>query len=331
MNRPSPSGSRQGHPVNPFAHNVAGETLPPGARIGLGAAAFGREGVTETDAEECVHTAWEQGIRYFDVAPMYGSGRAEVRLGRALAGQRRDDFVLSSKVGRLVEGAPDLASEGTGWTFDFSADAIKRSVEASLARLELDRIDILFIHDPDNHWETAITEAWPVLEDLRRQGVVRAVGAGMTRVPLLTRFAQETSMDIFLLAGRYSLLDTEGMNELLPLCHEKGISVLIAQALHGGLIDGVTDAQFHYAPVDAATRAKVERIAAICHAHGIPTAAAAIQFPLAHPGVTGMLTGPATAAQLRSNLTWFTTPIPPELWAELKAAGLLPETAPVPS
>lgn len=311
--------------MNPFELNVINTP------IGYGTAGMSRPESSETVAAEVFRTAWDAGIRYFDTAPMYGSGLAEVRLGRMLAGVPRDEYVLSSKVGRLVEGAPAPAAAGTGWVFDFSADGIKRSVEASLTRLGVDRIDILFIHDPDNHWETAISEAWPVLEELRSQGVVRAVGAGMTRVPLLMRFARETSMDIFLLAGRYTLLVTEGMDELLPLCQEKRISVVVAQSLHGGLIDGVANPQLHYQPVDAETRNKVARIAAICHAHGVPTAAAAIRFPLAHPTVTGVLTGPETGEQLRSNLGWLYTAIPPEVWTELKAASLLPEDAPVPA
>lgn len=313
------------NPFDPFELNVVD------APVGYGTAGMSRPGSSENVAAEVFRTAWKAGIRYFDTAPMYGSGLAEVRTGRMLAGVPRDEYVLSSKVGRLVEGAPAPASAGTGWVYDFSADGIKRSVEASLTRLGVDRIDILFIHDPDNHWETAISETWPVLEDLRSQGVVRAAGAGMTRVPLLTRFARETSMDIFLLAGRYTLVVTEGMDELLPLCQEKRISVVVAQSLHGGLIDGAPNPQLHYQPVDAETRAKVERIAAICHTHGVPTAAAAIQFPLAHPAVTGVLTGPETGEQLRSNLGWLHTAIPPEVWTELKAAGLLPEDAPVPA
>ncbi|MGI8482953.1 MAG: aldo/keto reductase [Thermomicrobiales bacterium] len=311
--------------MNPFELNALPEP------VGYGTTGMIQPESTDQSAADVFRTAWDAGIRYFDTAPMYGSGLAEVRIGRMLAGVPRNDYVLSSKVGRLVEGASAPNAAGTDWVFDFSADGIKRSVEASLNRLGLDRIDILFIHDPDNHWETAITEAWPVLEDLRSQGVVRAVGAGMTRVPLLTRFARETSMDIFLLAGRYTLLATEGMDELLHLCQEKRISVVVAQSLHGGLIEGVPNPQLHYQPIDEETCARVARMAEICHAHGVSTAAAAIQFPLAHPAVTGLLTGPATGEQLRSNLGWLRTTIPAEVWTEFKAAGVLREDAPVPA
>jgi D-threo-aldose 1-dehydrogenase len=299
------------------------------ARVGLGCAAIGHREVTEVDARGCVETAWEGGIRYLDTAPMYGAGLSEYRVGRALSGQPRDTFVISSKVGRLVDD-PGPDGVGTSFSFDFTADGIRRSVDASLRRLGMDRIDILFIHDPDAHWETAINEAWPVLEELRSQGVVRAVGAGMTQAPMLARFARETSMDLFLLAGRYSLLDRDALAELFPVCVDKGMGVLVAQSMHGGLIDGVPNPMLYYRPVDDETRAKVSRIAAICHAHGIPTAAAAIQFPLGYPAVKGVLTGPASAAQARQNLSWLATTIPPQVWADLKAEGLLESDTPVP-
>lgn len=312
--------------MNPFELNE-GEAV---ARVGLGCASFARPYSTDADAEGGIRLAWERGIRYFDVAPMYGSGAAEHRLGMNLAGQPRDSFVVSSKVGRIVDD-PDQNGVGTGWHFDFTADGIRRSIEASLRRLRMDRIDILFIHDPNDHWQTAIDEAWPVLEDLRSQGTVRAVGAGMTQAPMLARFARETSMDLFLLAGRYSLLDRTALAELFPTCREKGMGVLVAQALHGGLIDGVPDPQLYYRPITEETRARVERIAAVCHAHGVPTAAAAIQFPLAHPAVTGLLTGPSNAEQLAQNLAWLQTDVSAGVWSALKDAGLLEPDTPTPA
>ncbi len=310
--------------MNPFERNKADVN-----RVGLGGTGYATPECTAADAEACIQEAWERGIRFFDTAPMYGAGLSEHRLGKALAGQPRNAFVISSKVGRLVDD-PNANGVGTTFHFDFTRDGIKRSIEASLARLNVDRIDILLIHDPDQNWETAINEAWPVLDDLRRQGAVRAIGAGMTQAPMLARFARETSMDIFLLAGRYSLLDRDALVELFPLCVDKGIGVLVAQALHGGLIDGAPDPQLYYQPIDAATREKVDRIAAICHAYGIPTAAAAIQFPLAHPAVTGLLTGPANLGQLRQNLAWLGTGVPSSVWDELKREGLLEADTPTP-
>lgn len=309
---------------------TVGKTALTIPRVGLGAAALSWE--TQDVAISCVTSAWESGVRSFDTAPMYNNGRSEWLLGQVLAGVPRDEFVLSTKVGRLVRGnAPEHALVGDSWEFDFSADAIKRSIEHSLTRLGLDRIDILYIHDPDNHWETAINEAWPVLDDLRSQGVVKAVGAGMTQVPMLQRFAQETTMDIFLLAGRYSLLDNTAHPDLFSLTQERNISVMIAQAMHGGLIEGVPNPQIYYQPVDEATQARVATIAGICRSHGVPMAAAAIQFPLAHPAVTGVLTGPANPEQLRQNLSWLNVEIPDDLWADLKRAGILREDIPVPT
>jgi D-threo-aldose 1-dehydrogenase len=310
--------------VNPYELNAT--TVP---RVGLGCASISREWSTAEDAAETVAAAWERGIRYFDVAPMYGNGLAEHRLGQALAGKPRDSYVLSSKVGRIVD-EPNADGVGIGWHFDFTADGIKRSLEASLARLGTDRIDLLLIHDAGGHWETAISEAWPVLEDLRGQGVVRAVGAGMTQAPMLARFARETSVDYFLLAGRYSLLDRTALDELFPRCVERGMGVLVAQMLHGGLIEGVPNPQIYYRPVPPEIAARVERIAAVCRDHGVPMAAAAIQFPLAHPAVRGIITGPGTREQVRQNLCWLEVEIPAALWAGLKREGLLEPDVPVP-
>lgn len=296
-------------------------------QLGFGTAQMEMDG--SAVSERTIELAWERGIRYFDTAPLYGSGLVERRLGAALAGQPRDSFVISTKVGRTVDN-PDLDGVGVACHFDFTTEAVERSIEASLHRLGMDRIDLLFIHDPDDHWETVINEAWPVLEAMRDQGVVRAIGAGMTQAPMLARFARETSMDIFLLAGRYSLLDRDALDELLPVCLERGSSVIVAQALHGGLIDGVPNPHLYYKPVTQETRARVDRIAKICHGNGIPTAAAAIQFPLAHPAVSGLLTGPLTAEQLRENLSWLETDVPEAVWSELKRDGFLSPSTPVP-
>lgn len=308
-----------------FARNTRDDV----AQLGLGCAAIGQEHVSDDDAQQCVRNAWEAGIRTFDVAPMYGAGRAEVRLGRALAGMPRDTYSLSTKVGRLVDDR-DPAGIGSGIHFDFSADGIRRSLEASLARLGVDRIDLVLIHDPDNHWHQAITEAWPVLEEWRAQGVVRAVGAGMNQAPMLERFARETTMDVFLVAGRYTLLDQTALDGLFPICAERGMRAMIAQSLHGGLIESDPRPTIYYQPVDDATKARVAAITGICHAHGIPTEAVALRFPLGHPVVHGVLTGPATPSQLPHNLAWWSTTVPPDVWTDLQALGLLGADVPVP-
>jgi D-threo-aldose 1-dehydrogenase len=270
-------------------------------------------------------------MRYFDTAPMYGSGQSERLLGRMLSGKPRDEYVLSTKVGRLVRpGHPDTATTGADWIYDFSRDGVLTSLDESMRRLGVDRVDMVFIHDPDNYWQQALDGAWPTLAQLRDEGVIRAVGVGMTQAPMLARFIRETDIDVVLAAGVYSLLDTQAAEELLPEAQRHAVSVITAQALHGGLIDGVPNPQFRYRPVDDEIRAKVARIAAICHEHDIPTAAAALQFPLAHPAVDCVLTGPASTTQLHENLAWATQPIPPRVWDRLREEALLPADAPVP-
>ena len=317
--------------MDPFARVPVGTTGLRISQLGFGSAAIGDPQVSEADAEATVRAAWDAGVRTFDTAPMYGNGRAEFRLGRALASYPRDEYVLSTKVGRLVQGHEDGGGIGTDWVYDLSDDGIRRSVAASLRRLGADRIDVLLIHDPDDHPDAALNEAYPVLADLRAQGVVSAIGFGMTQVPLPVRFARETDMDVLLLAGRYTLLDTTAAEELLPLCAERGVSVLNAQSLHGGLIEGQRDPRFHYQPVDPATQAKVETIREICDRYGVPTAAPAIQFPLAHPAVVSVLTGPSSAGQLIGNIAWAEMEIARDLWTDLKREGILTEDLPVPT
>ena len=317
--------------MDPFARVPVGSTDRQITQLGLGAAALGGDLATDADAEATVRIAWDAGIRYFDVAPMYGNGAAEIRLGRVLAAYPRDEYVLSSKVGRLIPGHEDGDGAGERWAYDFSADGVRRSFAASLTRLGVDRIDILLIHDPDDHYDAALSEAYPVLADLRGQGVVGAIGFGMTQIPLPVRFVRETDMDVLLLAGRYTLLDTEGADELLPLCVERGVSVLNAQSLHGGLIEAQADPRFHYQPVDPATEAKVDTIRQICDRYGVPTAAVAIQFPLAHPAVAAILTGPSTGDQMAGNIAWARMEIADALWVDLKEVGILGEDIPVPS
>jgi D-threo-aldose 1-dehydrogenase len=312
------------------AHPPRLPSLPSLPSLAFGTAGIGRPHVPPRTAADTLRQAWDAGLRYFDTAPMYGSGRAERRLGRFLTGLPRDDYLLSTKVGRLVRPDGDGGAERR-WVFDFSADAVRRSVDESLERLGVDRVDLLYLHDPDDHWREAIEQAWPALAELRDQGVVRAVGVGMNQAAMLTDFVREASPDVVLMAGQYSLLDRTALDALLPACQERDVAVVVAQALHGGLIDGVTGATFHYGPVDDETARRAAAIAAVCRAHGVPTAAAALRFPLGHPAVTTVLTGPETAAQLRQNARWARWPVPPGLWTDLVEAGLLTATAPVPT
>jgi D-threo-aldose 1-dehydrogenase len=211
-------------------------------RLGLGTAPLAGlyEAVDDDTAHATVDRAWELGVRFFDTAPYYGSGLGERRLGEALRARPRDEYVLSTKVGRLLRpgesgwhGAPQLEAY-----FDFSHDAVLRSLEQSLERLGLDRVDIALVHDPDNHYDDAIAGAFPALERLRDEGVVRAIGAGMNQTEMLCRFAREADPDCFLVAGRYTLLDRSAADELLPLCEQRGIAVIAGGVFNSGVLAG---------------------------------------------------------------------------------------------
>ncbi|MEZ0110065.1 D-threo-aldose 1-dehydrogenase [Catenulispora sp. EB89] len=304
-------------------------TLP---RLGFGAAAIANDGVGLGQALDCVEAAWDSGMRYFDTAPMYGAGHSERLLGLALRGRPRAEYVLSTKVGRLVRPShPDTEQTGADWIYDFSREGILTSLEESLLRLGVDSVDMLYIHDPDDHWREALEQAWPTVARLRDEGVVCAVGVGMVQAPMLARFIRETDLDLVLAAGVYTLLDTQALDELLPEAERRGVTVVAAQSLHGGLIDGVADAMFRYRPVDEQTRAKAARIAKVCHEFGVPTAAVALQFPLGHPAVRCVLTGPDSPGQLAQNLEWAARPVPAGVWTRLREEGLLSEETPVPS
>ena len=274
-----------------------------------------------------IEAAWDAGIRYFDTAPLYGFGLSEQRLGAVLRTKPRDEFVISTKVGRLLRtGAP--AEPGQAWkgtplvnpVFDFSYDATMRSVDESLNRLRLGRVDVLLIHDPDQHFEQALSGAYRALDRLRAEGTVRAIGAGMNQAEMLARFAREADFDCFLLAGRYTLLDRGGAMELLPLCLERGISVIAGGVFNSGIL-AESGPRLHYnyeqAPPEVISRA--HRIKSTCERHGVDVKAAALQFPLRHPAVVSVLTGCRSAAELEENVRLFNAPIPVELWKELDA------------
>jgi D-threo-aldose 1-dehydrogenase len=216
--------------------------------------------------------------------------------------------------------------------FDYSRDGVLRSVEASLSRLGLDRIDILYIHDPDDHWQAAIEGAYPALHDLREQGVVGAIGAGMNQAEMLARFAREGDFDVFLVAGRYTLLDQAALPELLPLCVQKGIAVVAGGAMNSGLLaDPKPGARFNYSPAPADLVARAQRIRAVCDGHDVPIKAAAIQFALAHPAVVSLVAGVRTVEHFDDYPRYLATPIPDDLWVELRTEGLIRPDAPVPA
>jgi D-threo-aldose 1-dehydrogenase len=308
--------------------------------LGLGCAPIGNlyEGITDDDANTVVHAAYDAGIRFFDTAPLYGHGLSERRLGAALAAFPRELVTVATKVGRLlVPDDPSAAQAPTIFTdvpsvhpvFDFSADGAHRSLEASLGRLGLDRVDIVHVHDPDDHAEEALAGAFPALRRWRDEGVVGAIGAGMNQAPMLARFVREAGVDCVLLAGRYTLVDQSGLDDLLPLCEREGVSVIAAGVFNSGLLaDPSPGAHFFYEPAPAAMVARAQQLAAVCGRHGVPLTAAALQLPKAHPAVTCVLTGVQTVDELRSNIADFERPVPAALWDDLRREGLLDDRVP---
>ena len=316
-------------------NTVAAAGRVPGTRLPAVATALGIGGgplgglfrhVPEEDACAAVERAWEHGLRLFDVAPLYGHGRAERLLGSVLRAKPRDSFVLSTKVGRLLRptggsGRSDFADADPGRepVFDYSADGVRRSLEESLERLGLDRVDVVYIHDPEEHLDQAIGEAMPALTRLREEGVVAAVGVGTNVASTLARFAGETDIDCALLAGRVTLLDRSGADEALPRCAERGIAVVAGGVFNSGILADPSPAgTYDYAPPDEALRRRADELGERCAAHGVPLAAAAMQFPLRHPAVAAVVVGVRSPAEVDADVAAFETEIPEQLWQELE-------------
>lgn len=293
-------------------------------RMGLGTGYLGAEEFSVEQGIATIQAAWDQGIRLFDTAPLYAGGRSEERLGQGLAGKPRDEYVISTKVGRLLNKAPGVP------TFDFSRDGVLRSLETSLERLQTDRIDILHIHDPDNHVEQAIEEAYPTVEELRRQGVVRAIGAGMNQWQVLTRFANEADFDCFLLAGRYTLLEQTSL-EFLELCRQKGIGILLGGVYNSGILatGAVEGARYQYRTAPDAMMEKTRRLQEVCARHGVALNAAALHFAQFPPAVTSLVVGAVSPAEVNANVAALRASIPAAFWADLRASGLVEAAAPL--
>jgi D-threo-aldose 1-dehydrogenase len=320
--------------------------LPLQPSLGFGGAVIAglHRWVDEETALAAVNTAWDVGIRYYDTAPHYGLGLSERRLGMVLRDRPRDEFTISTKVGRLLVPSPELA--GTRDTegfdvpadyrreWDFSADGVRRSLESSLDRLGLDRVDIVLMHDPDDHWEQAVGEAYPALHELRAQGVVRSIGAGMNQWEMLERFVRETEVDTLMLAGRYTLLEQSALDTMLPLCVERKVAVLAAGVFNSGLLAvdrPPADANYNYEAAPSELHARALRIGAVCARHGVSVPHAAIAFVAAHPAVSSVVLGARDAAQVTRNAELFAKPVPAELWPDLVESGLLRVDAPVPA
>ena len=307
-------------------------------RLGLGTGPLGGW-PTVVPADQAIATierAWQLGIRYFDTAPMYGHGLSEEHLSAVLPSLTRDQFVLSTKVGRLlVPGIPDdplfdgVLERDT--RFDFSADGTLRSLVESRARLGLDAIDIALIHDPDDHHEEALSGAYETLAELREEGTIKAVGVGMNWSGPLSRFILERDFDCMLLAGRYTLLEQDALDDVLPAAIDRNVSILAAAVYNSGLlIDPGPDSYYNYerAPEVLIERARELRDA--CLAFDVPLRLAAIQFPLHHSAVACVVVGARSPEEVEENVRMLETPIPPELWVHLKERGLVRADAPTP-
>ncbi len=319
--------------------------------FGFGTAPVGnifRE-IDDATSDSMFQRAWDAGVRYYDTAPMYGHGLSEIRTGQSLRWKKRDDYILSSKVGRILKPAKRETINFSPWVngaafnmqFDYSYDGTMRSVEDSMQRMGLERMDICFIHDIDvftrgkdqpEVFKAAMDGSWKALSKLRDEGVVKAIGVGVNEWEVCHAALQARDFDCFLLAGRYTLLEQDALNDFLPLCEARGAAVVVGGGFNSGILatGAVEGAKYNYSPAPAAIIEKVKKIEAVCAAHKVPLPAAALQFVVAHPAIPSFIAGTRTVAQLDQNLAWFSHPIPAAFWADLKANGLLRQDAPVP-
>jgi D-threo-aldose 1-dehydrogenase len=320
-------------------------------RLGLGGAplsgmtlAGGMYGGSAHDeAVKIIRRAHELGVRYFDTAPLYGDGRSEVRFGTALSQMPRGSFVISTKVGRVLnlkdpkkgdaagpDGLPALEAK-----FDLTRDGIMRSLEESLKRLKMDRVEILLLHDPDveDLEDAANRTAFPAMIELREQGVVKAIGCGMNIWEMPARFIRRFDLDVVLLAGRYTLLDHQALPEFLPLCEKRGVKIVVGGPYNSGILarDLSKPVTFNYAQAPQDLVEKARKLKAVCDRHKVDLKAAALQFVLAHPAIATAIPGAQTVAELEQNFAGVSAPIPAQMWAEMKREGLLPQSAPTPA
>jgi D-threo-aldose 1-dehydrogenase len=322
--------------LDPFASATLGGTGVRVTRLGLGTAALGGWpcAVPREQAVATLERAWEHGVRYFDTAPFYGHGLSERNIGAALGGRDRRSYTLSTKVGRvlvpgkpvdaLYEGVPDLVP-----VFDFSAAGVLRSLEDSRARMGIAQIDVAFIHDPDDHHEAALSGAYEQLAALRAEGVIGAIGVGMNHSEPLARFLHEADFDCMLVAGRYTLLEQDSLDDLFPAARERGASIIAGAVFNSGLlVDPGEGSTYDYAPAPRRVIERAGRIREVCERHGVPLRTAALQFPLLHPQVACVLAGARTTEEVDDTVALLRHEVPSELWEELKRTGLMREDAP---
>jgi len=334
-----------------LARRKVGRTQLDVSVLGLGGAPLGNlfEVLSNRQTLATVAAAHDAGVGHFDMAPQYGHGVAEHRMGHVLREKDRQTFTLSTKVGRLLVPARSDEIHRGNWkrtqdfkiVHDYTYDGVMRSIEDSYHRLGMNQIDIALIHDVDvaHHgdaydamFKQAIEGAVPALQELRKAGVIKAIGIGVNEVGPCVQFARNADLDCYMLAGRYSLLEQDGLDELFPLAEAQGFSFLIAGPYKSGILaTGATPGATHdYRAAPRQIIEKVNRLSAICARHDTPLAAAAIQFPLGQPRVASVVTGAVRAQEIVQNVELMSHVIPPQLWVELRAEGLLSEQAPVP-
>ncbi|MFD4945200.1 aldo/keto reductase [Streptomyces sp. NPDC058239] len=311
--------------------------------LAFGAAALGNlfTEMTDEQAAAALDAAWNHGIRSFDTAPHYGLGLSERRLGTALGIRPRNEYTVSTKVGRLLEPASGVVGDDLANGFavpathrrvwDFSADGVRRSLDDSLTRLGLDHVDIVYLHDPDDHGKQALDEAYPALERLRAEGMVKAIGLGMNQPSMPARFVRETDVDVVLLAGCYTLLEQSGLHELLPLAAERGVSVVAGGVFNSGLLAAPgRGATYGYRTAAPDMLERALSLQRVCEKHGVPLRAVAARFPLGHRAVASVLLGLRSAQEVEDAVGQFQRPLPAPLWEDLRADGLLPANVPLP-
>jgi len=297
--------------------------------------------VSDEDARGALEAAWAAGIRYYDTAPHYGVGLGERRLGEFLREKPRDEFILSTKVGRLLVPTGTVHTDDEGFEvetdlvrdLDYTGDGVLRSLEASLTRMGLDRIDVVFVHDPDDFFREALDGAFPALEQLRAEGTITSYGAGMNQSAMLADFVRNTDLDVVMCAGRYTLLEQGALDDLLPLAVDRDVSVVAAAVFNSGLLardNPSADLTYNYAPVPRELLERATAIAAVCGRYGVSLPAAAIQFTLGHPAVSTVAVGARSGDQVHRNVGLFDVTIPDVMWQELVDEGLLRADAPLP-
>jgi len=315
--------------MDPLTKSRIGRTELHVTSLGLGCSGLARSESVE-QALTTFKTAIEQGISYIDTAPLYGRGKSEERLGVALSEYGRKNLVISTKVGRILKRVTNDPESEVEALYDYSGKAIRESLESSLDRLGVDSVDILYIHDPDNHYEQAISEAYPALAELVDDGIIKAIGAGMNQWEMELRFAQEGDFNCFLLAGRYTLLEQEALSEFLPYCKKNNISVIIGGPYNSGVLANPLKGRYNYGESPSEIISKTLQIKDVCDKYDVPLKAAALQFVLAHPAVASVIPGTKSPEHQKDNYRMMVYPIPSALWGELKEENLIHADSPTP-